>query len=290
MDAFRAAYRPLPQLGPGLSFQLSHWNPLTRSDFQLSFDDPTLSPTYHLSQYLVQPPFLRISLSPSTPPVSDPSPREGLLVIFGLSPNTLSSVNRLLSYLNVYDAVVSVSLAHFSSVDPLVLPLLESIGDGRYLHISQPLPLALSEAHWLLCQPLSVFRSLSPRTACLDYYDLPPDVYTTIFGMSWLNYPHTNDMNQPAPGLAQSLLSFFHSLHLPYDKGGSLTEMRQAYWRRLDSDLLLSNSLTTPQSQIDALHDLAAADQLRRSLMDPPFCAITLAPPTRTVPFETVAY
>ena len=64
MDSLHRDYHPLPQLGPALSIHPTHWNPLTRSDFQLSFDDPSLSPSYQLSQYLSQPPFLRVSIAP----------------------------------------------------------------------------------------------------------------------------------------------------------------------------------------------------------------------------------
>ena len=162
MDSLHRDYHPLPQLGPALSIHSTHWNPLTRSDFQLSFDDISLSPSYQLAQYLSQPPFLRISIAPPAPPSPMVTTSHGLLVLFGLSPSTPGSVARILAYLYNYDAVVSVSITALSHSDVVLTPLREYLHDGRYLHVTQPLPFSLSEAHWLLYHPLAPFRSLSP--------------------------------------------------------------------------------------------------------------------------------
>ena len=67
LDSLRQSYHSLPPEGPHLSITPSYWNPLTRSDFRLTTLEPSLSPTYHLAQYLLQPPFFRIHLSLSVP-------------------------------------------------------------------------------------------------------------------------------------------------------------------------------------------------------------------------------
>ena len=264
---------------PRLSFAHTHWNPLTRSDFQLSFDEPSLSPSYQLAHYLGQPPFLRVSLlhSSVSPPMAL-SPRS-LLVVFGLSPSTLVSCSRISAYLDEFHSVITISIAPLDHLDPCCSQLLPRIQEGRYRHLRQPLPLAISEANWLLCQPLASVGSFSPRVACLDYFSLPPDAYTNIFGTNWLNYPLTNDIKYPAPGLAQCLLSFFDSLHLPYDLGGSLREMRQAYWRRKDSELSFEDSTSDPQHAIDARLHTEESERAISYLASPPFCAITLSRP-----------